>query len=85
MGIIVGFMVIFMMIFIFGINILLVMSIFIIGFGFQEDDGLIIGVGMIFFVLIGVLMVFVIYVFFNGGIIIIDIFKDWFKVQFGGV
>ncbi|MBE9195663.1 exopolysaccharide biosynthesis protein [Synechocystis sp. LEGE 06083] len=84
MGVTIGSMAISMMIPIPGTNTLPAMTIFITGFGLQEDDGLITGAGMIFSVLIGVLMVSVIYVFFNGGITMIDIIKDWLKMQLGG-
>ncbi len=84
MGITIGSMAISMMIPIPGTNTLPAMSIFITAFGLQEDDGLITGAGMIFSVLIAVLMVSIIYVFFNGGVSMLEIIKDWLKMQLGG-
>lgn len=51
-----------MMIFIFGINILLVIGIFVIGFGLLDDDGFI-SLGGLVFCLIGVILSGLILVF----------------------
>jgi hypothetical protein len=81
MGVAIAMMATSMMIPIPGTNTLPAMSIFLIAFGLQEDDGLISAGGVIFAFLIAVIMVSVIYVFFNGGLSILDIIKDWVKLQ----
>ncbi|NJN71539.1 MAG: exopolysaccharide biosynthesis protein [Limnothrix sp. RL_2_0] len=83
MGVAIAIMATSMMIPIPGTNTLPAMSIFLIAFGLQEDDGLISAGGVIFAFLIAVIMVSVIYVFFNGGLSILDIIKDWVKLQLG--
>lgn len=62
-----------------GTNTLPAISVFLTAFGLQEDDGLISAVGMILSVAIAVLMASVIYVFFNGGLSLLDILKDFIK------
>ncbi|AFY37781.1 Exopolysaccharide synthesis ExoD [[Leptolyngbya] sp. PCC 7376] len=62
-----------------GTNTLPAISVFLTAFGLQEDDGLISAAGMVLSILIAVLMASVIYVFFNGGLSLIDIVKDWIK------
>jgi hypothetical protein len=66
-----------------GTNTLPAMGVFLIAFGLQEDDGLISATGVIFALLIAVIMVSVIYVFFNGGLSMLDIIKDWVKMRLG--
>lgn len=83
MGVAIAIMATSMMIPIPGTNTLPAMSIFLIAFGLQEDDGLISAGGVIFALLIAVIMVSVIYVFFNGGLSILDVIKDWVKLQLG--
>ncbi|MGA1622340.1 MAG: exopolysaccharide biosynthesis protein, partial [Synechocystis sp.] len=85
MGITISLMALSMMLPIPGTNTLPAMSIFVTAFGLQEDDGLISAIGVIFSLLIAVLMASVIYVFFNGGMSLLDVFKDWVKLQLGGV
>ncbi|MBV5257837.1 exopolysaccharide biosynthesis protein [Synechococcus moorigangaii CMS01] len=84
MGCTIALMATSMMIPIPGTNTLPAMMIFLTAFGLQEDDGLISGAGVIFSIIIAVLMVSVIYVFFNGGLSILDLLKDWVKVRLGG-
>ena len=62
-----------------GTNTLPAISVFLTAFGLQEDDGLISAAGMILSIVIAVLMASVIYVFFNGGLSLLDILKDWIK------
>jgi hypothetical protein len=85
MGVTISLMALSMMLPIPGTNTLPAMSIFVTAFGLQEDDGLISAIGVIFSLLIAVLMASVIYVFFNGGMSLLDVFKDWVKLQLGGV
>lgn len=66
-----------------GTNTLPAIGVFITAFGLQEDDGLISAAGILFSVFIAVVMVSVIYVFFNGGLSFLDIIKEWVKMQFG--
>ncbi|BAW96980.1 exopolysaccharide synthesis protein [[Synechococcus] sp. NIES-970] len=83
MGITMALMATSMMIPIPGTNTLPAMGIFITAFGLQEDDGLISAAGVIFSWAIAILMVSVIYVFFNGGLSFLDIIKDWIRVRLG--
>ncbi|MEB3226390.1 MAG: exopolysaccharide biosynthesis protein [Synechococcus sp.] len=83
MGLTMALMATSMMIPIPGTNTLPAMGVFIMAFGLQEDDGLISVGGVIFSWAIAIIMVSVIYVFFNGGLSILDIIKDWVKIQFG--
>ena len=62
-----------------GTNTLPAISVFLTAFGLQEDDGLISVAGMVLSVIIAVLMASVIYVFFNGGLSLLDILKDAIK------
>ncbi|MEB3159840.1 MAG: exopolysaccharide biosynthesis protein [Synechocystis sp.] len=84
MGLTIALMAMSMILPIPGTNTLPAMSIFVTAFGLQEDDGLISAIGVLFSVLIAVLMVSVIYVFFNGGMSLLDVIKDWVKLQLGG-
>ncbi|ACA99888.1 MULTISPECIES: exopolysaccharide biosynthesis protein [Cyanophyceae] len=84
MGCTIALMATSMMIPIPGTNTLPAMAIFLTAFGLQEDDGLISGAGVVFSIVIAVLMVSVIYVFFNGGLSLLDLLKDWVTVRLGG-
>ena len=83
MGLTIAMMAMSMMLPIPGTNTLPAMSIFITAFGLQEDDGLISSIGVFLSILIAVLMISVIYVFFNGGLSLLDVIKDWVKLQLG--
>jgi hypothetical protein len=84
MGLTIALMATSMMLPIPGTNTLPAISILITAFGLQEDDGLISLMGMFLSILIAVLMVSVIYVFFNGGMSLWDVLKDWVKLPLGG-
>ncbi|MGB2924269.1 MAG: exopolysaccharide biosynthesis protein [Limnothrix sp.] len=77
MGVAIAMMASSMMIPIPGTNTLPAISVFLIAFGLQEEDGLISAGGIVFAISIALLMVSVIYVFYNGGSSIFDILKDW--------
>lgn len=81
MGLTMALMATSMMIPIPGTNTLPAMGVFITAFGLQEDDGLISAGGVIFSWAIAIIMVSVIYVFFNGGLSFLDIIKDWVKMR----
>lgn len=83
MGVAIAMMAVSMMIPIPGTNTLPAMCVFLIAFGLQEDDGLISAGGVICAFSIAVIMISVIYVFFNGGLSVLDIIKDWVKLQLG--
>jgi len=84
MGLTIALMATSMMLPIPGTNTLPAMCILITAFGLQEDDGVISLTGMILSILIAVLMISAIYVFFNGGLSLLDIIKDWVKLQLAG-
>ncbi|MEB3175815.1 MAG: exopolysaccharide biosynthesis protein [Cyanobacteriota bacterium] len=83
MGLTISLMAMSMILPIPGTNTLPAMSIFVTAFGLQEEDGLICLLGTLFSILIAVLMVSVVYVFFNGGLSLIDLLKDWLKTTLG--
>lgn len=83
MGITIALMATSMMIPIPGTNTLPAMGVFFTAFGLQEDDGLIAAGGIIFSVCVAVLMASVFYVFFAGGLSLIDIIKEWIKLRLG--
>lgn len=66
-----------------GTNTLPAIGVFLTAFGLQEDDGLISAGGIALSLLIAILMVSVIYVFFNGGLSMLDVIKEWVKMRLG--
>lgn len=79
MGGLVALMALSMMIPIPGTNTLPAMGIFLIGFGLQEDDGVISLGGMVFAALVAIAMGSVFYVALYGGTSAIDSLKLWLQ------